>query len=1122
MLRIYKASGAQDLPDILFNGIAESLENMRSGKSSARRVILVVPAQFTLKAEELAFEKLGGDGFFDLHIVSNNKLAQQIIKECGGMGRTPVDTLGRSMLLRKIAKELAPELSVFSAVAEDAGFLDMAGDFIVQLKQNNVKADDIPDIAGGCGGLLARKLSDMQRICKAYDRAMEGRFNDSEDLRAYVTSKIPECGWVCGAEFWYYDFYSFTQRDADFLGGLIRYSKGLNIVLMSGDPAGRPDLFAASERTARALEAQALDCGSQCRIVSSEGFELPRPAELKHIEKQLFRIPPDKAGAAADGEVLRVVKCESPEAQAEAIAVRILELVREKGLKAQDIAVLTNDTAGQGAAIKRALRQYGIPYFMDEKRSVQHSPAVSAVCAVLDMEADGYRADAVLRFLKSGFSGIVSPDEADAFENYAVQYRVKGKKFLEPFRYGRKALGDGVFDSLEAIRSRFAALAKPFDEAFGKSETVRERSAALYNFLNDTLRMPDELERRAAALAEAGFADASEETAQIWNVIADLMDQACELLGGEKMSAQEYRDLLVSSFADIKLGLLPQAEGRVLVGTVDRSRLSGVRALFVAGINDGILPSDRDAEGILTEAEQAELEKRSIILSKSREIIRQEELLSVYRTFCEASDFLWLGYCMTNPEGEDIKPSPLIDQILSMFPGMSAEAAGDAQLAYVQAPGPASAHMTAAFREYLSGEAESISDVWKLSYNSLRDSGDPRAEAVSAGLLYKNDAGRLGAKRAAELYSADGMAAVLSPSRLESFAACPFKYFVNYGLRPSERKPFELESSDIGSVYHGCLLRFCDRLSSGARRARVPMNDPSSDWMRVTKEEVSQMIEDILAEMAETEFDGLLSAGRKEIYRTGRLRKTCAVFAWNIVEQVRKGKIDRMLFESRFGRGRKLPPVTVGTPLGNVSIEGIIDRVDVISAGDAEYIKIIDYKSGPKVFSREAAEKGLALQLNIYLESALGAGLADKPAGMFFFSIHDQSEAARLAELGPGELSEKLAEKLRTGFRLNGILVGEQPVVYAMDSDIADGRASAVLGVSRDKSGALKDSAATRMVSREEFDEFRQTVRKTVSRLCEELVSGDISIDPKRLYGGKDMTACTYCDYRSVCLFENA
>ena len=144
------------------------------------------------------------------------------------------------------------------------------------------------------------------------------------------------------------------------------------------------------------------------------------------------------------------------------------------------------------------------------------------------------------------------------------------------------------------------------------------------------------------------------------------IDQACELLGGGKMSAREYRDLLVSSFADIKLGLLPQAEGRVLVGTVDRSRLSGVRALFIAGINDGILPSDRDAEGILTEAEQAELEKRSIILSKSREIIRQEELLSVYRTFCETSDFLWLGYCMTNPEGEDIKPSPRIEQAIEV------------------------------------------------------------------------------------------------------------------------------------------------------------------------------------------------------------------------------------------------------------------------------------------------------------------------------------------------------------------------------------------------------------------------------------------------------------------------
>ena len=90
-----------------------------------------------------------------------------------------------------------------------------------------------------------------------------------------------------------------------------------------------------------------------------------------------------------------------------------------------------------------------------------------------------------------------------------------------------------------------------------------------------------------------------------------------------------------------------------------------------------------------------------------------------------------------------------------------------------------------------------------------------------------------------------------------------------------------------------------------------------------------------------------------------------------------------------------------------------------------------------------------------------------------------------------------------------------------MDSGIDAGEVSPVLGVSLGKDGAYKDSAATRMVSREEFESFRETVRSAIQRLCTDLLAGDISIDPKHLPGGRDKTACTYCDYRAICLFEN-
>jgi len=116
----------------------ESLFKAISG-SSAPQKLLIVPAQLTLSAEEAAFDALGKGnddfGFLDLHIMSGNKLRTEIMNKAGGPGRTAINNLGRSMILRKCAKDSS--LEVYSKAASSPEFLSAAGDFILQLKQKN-------------------------------------------------------------------------------------------------------------------------------------------------------------------------------------------------------------------------------------------------------------------------------------------------------------------------------------------------------------------------------------------------------------------------------------------------------------------------------------------------------------------------------------------------------------------------------------------------------------------------------------------------------------------------------------------------------------------------------------------------------------------------------------------------------------------------------------------------------------------------------------------------------------------------------------------------------------------------------------------------------------------------
>ena len=138
----------------LFSRIKKDLEDGPAYGS----VLLVVPAQITLSMEEEALRLVDSRGFLRLNIVSGGKLREDILEKTGGSGKVQIDTIGRKMMLRRVINSVKPELTAFSGVCADPRFLDLAGDFLVQMKQNRVDAEALGKAAEKEGGLLGRKV----------------------------------------------------------------------------------------------------------------------------------------------------------------------------------------------------------------------------------------------------------------------------------------------------------------------------------------------------------------------------------------------------------------------------------------------------------------------------------------------------------------------------------------------------------------------------------------------------------------------------------------------------------------------------------------------------------------------------------------------------------------------------------------------------------------------------------------------------------------------------------------------------------------------------------------------------------------------------------------------------
>jgi len=220
-------------------------------------------------------------------------------------------------------------------------------------------------------------------------------------------------------------------------------------------------------------------------------------------------------------------------------------------------------------------------------------------------------------------------------------------------------------------------------------------------------------------------------------------------------------------------------------------------------------------------------------------------------------------------------------------------------------------------------------------------------------------------------------------------------------------------------------------------------------------------------------------------------------------------------YELGFGEREKFPPIVIELDSGRkVSLSGRIDRVDTLEAEEGTYLRIVDYKSGSKDFKLADVYYGLQIQLFTYLDALWqNSGLETEkpvlPGGILYFRIDDPIVRA------DGKLTEEEIElDIMKQLKMKGLLLADVKLIKEMDRTI-DGT-SLIIPARINKGDLLGKSSAATL---EQFEILRKYVRNLLKDLCEEMMSGSVSITP---YKKKRITSCTYCCYAAVCQFDPA
>ena len=1098
--------------------------------------LILVPEQYTMQTQRELVVRQKNHAIMNVEVLSFVRLAYRVFDELGRQDIVVLEETGKNLVLRKVAELKKKELTMLGGNMNKMGYVGEVKSLISELAQYNILPEDLEAFLVGeqLGDALRCKLSDILVLYRGFREYLAGKYITAEEVLLLLAELAGKSALLRESVLVFDEFTGFTpvqnrlMRELLPLASKVMVSVTIDVREDFYHSRGIHELFAMSRKTVETLQKLAFSLSVPVEdpvvLTPGEKKRYRNAAELFFMEQNLFR--PVYGRWKGETSCIRITELSDPRSEIGFVAREITRLIREKGYRYRDVAVVTGDVPQYANYVPEIFAQYAIPHFIDQTRNILFHPFIELIRAALEVVESDFSYQSIFRFLRSGLAEriylavseengerqVLTETDTDMLENYVLAKGVRGRRqWSRPWTFvmGRQKEGERErlqeeMMRLNTIRESIWENFAPLFEVFGKGHTVQEQTYALYEFL-DRLDAEALLKERELAFQVENPVRA-QEYAQIYRIVMDLLDKAASLLGDEEMTVREYADILDAGFSAAKVGSIPPGNDRVTIGDIERTRLSHVKILFFVGVNDGIVPSSGSKGSIISQFEREKMAEHHLELAPgAREKVFIQKFY-LYLTMTKPSDALYVTFSRVNAEGKALRRSYLIGTLLHMFPELAVESKEELLPAEdVLTPENAVAFFLEGLAGQESGEIRGEQErelwralaAWYLADDSYRDetlrllaaadyryTGEPVAEAVTRALY--------------------GTTLDNSVTRLERFAACAFAHYLDYGLHLRERGLLEFAQVDMGNIYHDALEHYAKRVqASDYTWAAVP-EDMQREW-------VSESMADAVASCENAEA----FSEAKNRYLLARMKKTLEKTVWALSQQVQKGRFTPSAFEVSFAGTDDLAAVRFAlSDEEKMRLRGRIDRIDTLETDDKVYVKIIDYKSGNTAFSLLNLYHGLQLQLVVYLNAALELeeklhpGRKAEPAGIFYYHIDDPMVEGSGAE-SEEEIRRAVLEQLKPG----GLVNENEEIYRAMDTDFTG--SSAVIPVALKADGSLK--ATSKTAGTEDFYAMSSHVNRTVMEVGRRILAGDVSVRPYEL---ADRTGCDYCPYHTVCGFD--
>ena len=1074
---------------------------LRASPLEGDSIILIVPEQAAYQMERTLASWRGlNKGFTRAKVLSFRRLVQLIAKETNVFSGKFLLNTSRRVLMSQIitAARNRGELKFWNN-CEPTYIADTAIRLIDEITSAGLTLDELKRkyetlVAESKNSKenipkdFLDKFNDIIILITQYNLAETAGLIEPTKYFSEYHQLIKQANWLKNAILFVDGFSGFTGIEYKILLNLATIAKQCFISLcLDYESLGKEQSL--SERNCFWLTEQTY--GRLTEIAKKEKIAIGRPIVLKHTERRRFRLSKQLAFTEKhvckpfahifsskeksneyiqetnECDDIEIIEAETPFNELEFVAAKIVELVRDKNYRYRDISVILRSLDVYGSLIQYTFDKYGIPYFIDIRRSISQHPLAKLIISALQAINDNFSSRWIIKYIKTGLADVES-SLADKIENYVLAHGIDNEDWHKQWRYkplwsGREDAEDieyenlALSDILAELNNARKKILKPlknmqsaigFDEEIAKEIDINNVIDAIWNFLTE-LKISEKL----AFLAnnqDRTDALSSQIHKQILNVIVELLTQLRITLSTRLLNLDEIIEILQQSFSTQTVGVIPSCLDQVLVGTIERSRHPAVRASFILGYNESHWPATIKEDVILTDKDRKLLDWQDLPLNADIEEHYMREQYLNYIAITRPQEYLWISYAKNDVRGVPLQPSRFLRRLVGNQ-GINVKRNYNNQL--LTAP------------KFVSSLIAELKDDGKTIIEKNKEILEADAQILNlfekfSAIAFDKNQPALSKELANKLFST-----VYSFSRIETFYKCPFQHFCRYGLKLKEKAIYKLEPVDLGTVRHQVMKEFWETIT----RKNIPL-------FEITESLINDIVEHAIDVASKELKNELLLKEARNVFILKQVTEELKSAVTKQLEDLKSGTFKPTEFEYNFN-----------VNVESITITGRIDRIDLCD--DGNWILIIDYKSKAHKFHLDDFIAGISLQLAGYLwVSLLLDNFANyRPAGAMIVGLSGDFETS-------GFLNESAVEC----------------IAFAGETN------SCTYNIKLKKNGELTENSKKFVFSHNVIEQILKRVSELTKDAAKNIANGKIAIEP---YYNGNSSVCPYCTYKTICRF---